>query len=194
MFNIFKKTSFIICIFLTSFIANANLIQDINYITVDHGNGELIDWAWASSSNVEYIYVTEFVNGQEVQVLDNHFFAPETILGWRLASTSEFNYFLNNIFLSDFTKADGSFITAHSFWNTNDTAPNSDDFNLRDITSTWVENSVLDFNRGLMPDNYWFDTFYVRTHQDVQSVPEPTTLLIFSLGLIALVTRKKMRK
>ncbi len=195
MFKFIKKSSFILTFLLGSFVVNANLMQLTNndYITVDHGNNNLIDWAWASSNSVEYYYVTEMNNnGLYETTLDNHFFAPETVTGWRVATTDEFNYFLGNIFLSDFTNSDGSYITAHSFWNTNDSVYDSGDFSLRDITSEWIEDSVLDYNQNLIPNNYWFDTFYVRTHSaDPQPVPEPSTLMIFALGLIAFASKNK---
>lgn len=198
MFNYLKNSSFILCVLFSSFVVNATLIKDTHYITVDHGNGNLVDWAWASSTSVEFIYLTEIelINGveTEISVLDNHFSAPDTITGWRVASTDEFNYFLNNIFLSDFTKTSGDYITAHNFWNTNDIGVDSIDFSNRDITSSWVKDSTLDYNQGLEPDMHWFDTFYARTHVDTQPVPEPSTLMIFALGLIALASKKKLSK
>ena len=45
-------------------------------------------------------------------------------------------------------------------------------------------------------DKYNFETFYFRIHDvqtgDTTSVPEPSTLMIFALGLIALVSKKKL--
>jgi len=173
---------------------DSSLMTDDHYITVTHDDGSVLDWAWVSSNSVEYYYVTETINGQDETYLDNRFFAPDTIAGWDVATPDEFNFFSNNIFLSDFTNTNGSYITAHSFWNTNDEVFDSEDFNDGDIASAWVKDSTLNYNQNLIPDDYWFDTFYVRTHTAPNPVPEPSTLMIFALGLITLASRKKLFK
>nr|MBL0709860.1 PEP-CTERM sorting domain-containing protein [Colwellia sp.] len=190
---------------------NANLLSS-NYITVNHDN-HLVDWAWASMVSVQYDTDGSFkldVNGdlsfdqngnpelKDDSDIYNEFYAPEHVEGWRVATEQEFNFFKSNILIDDFIDDDDNYIVATSFWNSLYTESNDisiDAFHIEDIyngtgykTSSWVEGS---FNKD--NDQSYYDTFYVRTHNsEPQPVPEPSTLMIFALGLIALASKKSI--
>jgi len=192
MFKFIKKSSFILTLLLGSFAVNATLMDsslmtDDHYITVTHDDGSVLDWAWVSSVSVNFTY-------DDFGVLENTLFSPDLIEGWELASSTELSYFLLNIDSDDFknTLTDpGNGLDTHKkatyFWNDNFHEVNLDNLNEGDIKSSWVENSEYNF----LGTSY-YDTFYVRTHStDPQPVPEPSTLMIFALGLIAFASKKK---
>jgi len=233
MFKFIKKSSFILMFLFGSFAVNANLIPltSNDYITVDHGNKNLIDWAWASSVNVQfdgdftyddlgniqlefegaYIYDSfgKFIDNPTVgktisPTTYNELYAPDHIEGWRVATEDEFTFFQLNIGISDFRDEKNNLIHATSFWNSlyTDGGDISIDafeseasiFNGTGYkTSSWAEGSFFDFSApDITGDISWYDTFYVRTHSsDLTPVPEPSTLMIFALGLIALASKKK---
>jgi len=205
MFNFIKKYCFIFVLFFCSFLANAGLIEGVNYIKVNHGteaNPNYIDWAWASFVSVEKYYDVIYDldgnikvdgNGEDVIELVNTLKAPDTIFGWDNASEGELNYFIANVSIDRFING-ASFISAISFWNSNkDEVINSTDFEDGSVTGTWVEDSEYraEVNLLLNNDTSYYDTFYVRRHVQT-SVPEPSTLLIFALGLIALASKKRV--
>jgi len=213
MFKLIRKSSFILTFLLGSFAVNANLLSS-NYIIVEHDNNHFVDWAWASSVNVQYDGFFELdVNGELIfdengnPVLQdstdqyNELYAPEHIEGWRIATDEEFSFFQNNVGIESFINADKTYIVATSFWNSFytenedisiDAFPESNGLNGSGYkASSWVDGSFYDV------DNYnptWvYDTFYVRTHSsDPQPVPEPSTLMIFALGLTVLASKKKL--
>jgi len=184
MLKLLNSTVFCLCLCL-SFSLKANVIYtDVaaqDYITY----GDL-DWAWASSINVQFYYDT---NGDINELL-----APNIFPDWRFATADEMNFFQNNITLDDFKRADGSFIVATQYWNTLFFDFNTTDFEYGDTASEWLVGSTVNFTTGDFPPNYWFDTFYVRNtinQSPTQPVPEPTTLVIISLALLILVIKNK---
>jgi len=93
--------------------------------------------------------------------------------------------------IDKFLDENNNYIEATSFWNSlyNDAGDISvDAFGSTNYkTSSWIEGSFYDDNDN--NDTSYYDTFYVRTH-GTTSVPEPSTLLIFALGLIAFASKK----
>ncbi len=147
-----------------------------------------LDWAWASSVNVQYYYDA---NGDVNELL-----APEIYPNWRFATADEMLFFKNNITLNDFKRVDGSFIVATHYWNSLFFDFNTTDFTYGDVASEWVMGSEVNFSTGSFPLNYWFDTFYVRnsvTQPPTQPVPEPATLFIIALALLLLTINAKIR-
>jgi len=168
--------------FITAGVANAGLITtdltEDNYVTI----GEL-DWAWASSVNV-----SEW-NGNILK-------APTLHEGWRYAKPEELTLFILNrdITLFQYTDKDENVAYKHalSFWNTKierlviksgfgSSSTDIDNFNNGHINSKVVADN----------NNKWYyETFYVRNTQ----VPEPSTIMIFAIALIALSMRKRTAK
>lgn len=198
MFKFIKKSSFTFVLFLSSFAVNAtpidyrwdaSLLTDDYYITVDHGSGNFIDWAWVSSESVNLSF-------DDFDIVENTFYAPNSIDGWRLATDSEFSYFLQFYSSINFRNTptdpgNGSdtYKMATYFWNDNAAyhdVVNASDFDDGYITSSWEEGTYYEFG-----GTSFYDTFYVRDHQS-QPVSEPSTLLIFAMGLIALASKKKL--
>ena len=219
MFNFIKKSSLIFIVFLSSFAVNANLILgSTDYVTISHGYNEdgtenLIDWAWASSVSVQYDGEFEYdgsgnlifdSSGNPIPVTPggtyNELFEPGHIEGWRTAESDEFSFFLSDVKIDSFIDKEGNYIVATSFWNSlykDATRVSEDAFTSNYRTNLWVEGSVFDWSNlpvDYESDTSYYDTFYVRNHVDPQPVPEPSTLLIFAMGLIALVSKQRLFK
>ncbi|AOW77500.1 hypothetical protein A3Q34_11910 [Colwellia sp. PAMC 20917] len=159
--------------FITAGVANATLITadltENNYI-----NYKGLDWAWASPVNVE-------VYGS------NRLYSPTLHEGWRFASENELIILKTELTLQDFTGIDGSgnefTIQAIEYWNTHYVRFNIEDFNNDWVNSSWTITPNIDWN---------YETFYVR--DTPSDVPEPSTILIFAIALIALSLRKRAIK
>ena len=198
----------VIFIFITSLVfsssSNATLITDSALLTSDNyvtyaGNGVTIDFAWASLVNVEYW-------GDPDLDTTNRLYAPELHQGWGYASADDLDILLTNFTLDDFSNGDGTYIQAVSFWNSI-----FDDIVLRlniGGVDMVFDGNLLDYAPGKV-SSYWIsagvdgsnvigggnETFYVRktfTQNPPQPVPEPSTLMIFALGLIALASKKRL--
>lgn len=159
-------------VLLLSSVAHAGLITsdltEDNYITV--GN---LDWAWASPVNVPL-------------VLDNTLYAPTFHTDWRYAVGNEL-LILQSLTLEDFEVRDvnGNLLyikQAVEYWNDISTHIDVSDFNEKMRASAWTNDPQNEYN---------YETFYVR---DVAQVPEPSTLLIFAIALIALSMKKRAIK
>jgi hypothetical protein len=172
-----KLSIFLFLVF--SSVAQAGLIKadltDNNYVTI----GDL-DWTWASPENSSWV--------------GNTIYTPLSIIGldgwdregWRHATDAELLAFITNRDISLFSyEVGGEILYKNSFiyWNTT----------LTDVTSVDVDA----FNAGqihtyLVGDNAgssWAEeTFYVR---GTTQVPEPSTIMIFAIALIALSMRKR---
>lgn len=197
---------FIICIILScvSLYSQASIITtplpESSFITY---NG--IDWAWASPVSIQFDQCNASINNSEAyltSVMDdpniscvNQLLAPSFHDGWDFFDGTREQLLAAMPDLSLFEDNNGGYINAFDYWNTGYSFSNTGGINpffveLGYVVSDWTTDAwIADINNV-----FYYNVLYVRTHQDVQSVPEPTTLLIFSLGLIALVTRKKMRK
>jgi len=122
----------------------------------------------------------------------------------------------NKVDLLSLFKPNGTYIHAFEYWNsaiiTLDTSINNNgsitgevDLERGDIQSSWSWSGVTkpfkdmsqaekgaEINAIMNASGSSYDTFYVRAHVDSKSVPEPSTLLIFALGLIALASKKRL--
>jgi hypothetical protein len=188
----------VIFIFLTSLVlsnaSNSALITNSSLLTSEHyvtyvGVDETIDFAWVSSINVEYW-------GDPSLSTTNRLYEPSLHQGWDFASDKELDILFNNFSLNDFKKGD-NYIQAVSFWNTI-----HDDVVVK-VNGMVFDSNILNFMRN-NASSQWAssgvdgqnatgaekETFYVR--RTINSVPEPSTLMIFSLGLIALTSKKKL--
>jgi hypothetical protein len=125
------------------------------------------EWVWASGVN------TEFFSSNTLMNPDFHSEGD-----WRFATTAEELAELATLELSDFTNEDG-LIHAALYWNTWLMSVNADQLDDHKVGSQWVSSSHEDF---------FFETFYVR---DIAQVPEPSTIMIFAIALIALSMRKR---
>ncbi len=187
---------FVFIIFLTN-TSNATLITDSSQLTSDHyvtyvGGGFTIDFAWASSINVEYW-------GDPALGTTNRLYAPDLHQGWSYASDEDLMILFANFELDDFSNGDGTYIQAVSFWNTvfDDIVIRLNiggvdmvfDGNLLDYTpgkvsSEWASSGV----NGITTLNSGNETFYVRK---INTIPEPATIFILAMALIALAGHKK---
>ena len=158
--------------------AFANIIvtdlTDNDYITYQG-----IDWTWASPLNVSLLYTNELK-------------APEFHSGWRYASQDELDILRFELTLADFTRTNASgasyYVESVQYWNTALTDIDPENFVSNKINSALTSN---------MPAEWNFETFYVRDTVSTQpvTVPEPTTLLIFSVGLLGFSSlRQRMSK
>lgn len=128
------------------------------------------EWVWASGVNSEF-YLNNTLKSPD-------FHAAE---GWRFATSIDELAELATLQLEDFQNDDDSLIHAALYWNTWLMSVNADQFVQR--RSEWAESNTA----------LWtYETFYVR---DIPSqVPEPSTILIFAIALIALSLRKRAIK
>lgn len=170
MIKFYLKLASFIALFLSS-IAHAGLITtdltEDNYITV--GN---LDWAWASPVNVP-------------SVMSNTLFVPTIHTGWRYAVGDEL-LILQSLTLSQFEVRDANnnllyIKQAVEYWNDLATHIDVDDFNAGMRASTWTTDPANEYN---------YETFYVRGVK----VPEPSSIMIFGIALIALSMRKRTAK
>lgn len=189
---ILKSFNYIVLItFFFPFLASATLldisndIDDASYqafITYDDK-----DWAWVSPVNAQFDGCFQEIDNAEdylTTVLDNsgcsnQLLAPEYREGWRFATNSELYTVFNVLTLDSFYDFDNSmFIQATEYWNTN-----------------YINIDYLNFQANLIggewSDNIMFETFYIRDHIS-QAIPEPSTLLVFSLALLVLSRRKNL--
>jgi len=173
-----------------------------NYLGINY------DITWASNENTERKYLSL----QEYNIL----LSPTTHLGQRWGFAGKDNLpEIADLFLgltgqelvSLFTNDnDGSFIHSFSHWNTLFTEPDTNSivggaYNLEQLNyrSQWSWSiPLVDDNIGqsqyqeiVNVDGFGYATFYVRK-TEVTAVPEPSTLMIFSIALIALASRKKL--
>jgi hypothetical protein len=162
-----------------------------------------IDYAWASSVNSQRVYMTSSFE-------PNILLDPKTHKGWDFATPEQLVMltadFTGVELLEKFTRADQSFKHAFEYWNTFIdgvvSGIGTDNMLFKEIRSQWSwvipNGEVFDdlsltekFTQHLEIQNTNFtdyETFYVRP----TPVPEPSTLMIFSLGLITLVSKKKV--
>ncbi|AAZ27077.1 PEP-CTERM sorting domain-containing protein [Colwellia psychrerythraea] len=187
-----KSFKYIVLIaFIFPFLASATLldlsndIDDASYqafITFDDK-----DWAWVSPVNTQFDGCLQEVDNPEdylTTVLDNsdcanQLLAPEYREGWRFATSTELDTVFNILTLNSFYDFDKSmFIQATEYWNTNYIIGDHLNFQANLISGEWSSNKS-------------FETFYIRDHE-ADAIPEPSTLIIFALGLFTLVNRKKL--
>ena len=180
MIKLIKKFVFPL-FFLISSSSFAGLMQDLPESTY-YSDG-VYDWTWASPVNVttQVVVGGGFGGGAG---FTNTFEDADFHAGWM--DFDEFNnpdiYALfEALTLSNFTRGDGSIIQSAAYWNTNYTYVNEDKFSTR----LGKKNDVLGITDS-------FETFYVRVTPS--DVPEPSTIMIFAIALIALSLRKRAIK
>jgi hypothetical protein len=188
---------------LLSSVAHATLITtdltEDNYVTI----GEL-DWAWASIISANGPDFTNVISGPK------EVFEPSLDVQWRIATSDELSHFISQIlidpaaYLSLFEKKDSAgntlkdgqnrvlYKNAFTFWNTE---INDDDLfsgnNTENFMDGKIKGQVSTYGvNDAFPTDWKFETFYVR---DVK-VPEPSSILIFAIALIALSLRKRAIK
>lgn len=190
-------------------LASAALIVDKHdyFISFEYTNAANetieLDWVWASSANVNHYYGSDGNGGYS---LINTFNAPSSVVdpsgnSWRTADTEEFDFFSNNITIQDFTNAAGGAIHGMHLWNVGSlfvgASNKPNDFVNGEITSNWLAESHNNINplanlAGQYVQDSGFDVFFVRLHSDNSTpVPEPSTLLIFSLAIIGFTVKSK---
>jgi len=175
-------------VLLLSSVAHAGLmtsdLTENDYATI--GN---LDWAWASSVNMSGHNLTNVLYNPTEN------FSPDLNVTWRYALDSELKEFVEavikkpNLYLSYFTNTDvngnTSYKQALSFWNTELVTLDTSDI---DNFKSGLINSELSID---YLSEWHFETFYVR---DTAQVPEPSTIMIFAIALIALSLRKRAIK
>jgi hypothetical protein len=138
-----------------------------------------LDWTWASSINVG----TRDSNIFEDASFRAHF-------GWRTLSAEELTTLKNDLTIDDhFKNIDGSIIQSLQYWNTNLTMLIADDL------ENFESNSIKGAIDNSLPSStlqWHFETFYVRNTPS--QVPEPSSIMIFAIALIALSMRKRIAK
>ncbi|WDD98179.1 PEP-CTERM sorting domain-containing protein [Thalassomonas actiniarum] len=141
-----------------------------------------MDWAWASPDNIQFQGCSGPADAENYlahvydnagDVCSNQLMAPEFHENWRYATASELDMLLNDIGLSAFVASNGSLIQAAAYWNTAYTTVDYRNFLSGYVASEWGSTG--------------YETFYVRDHETL--VPEPSTLLLFSLMICLLAFR-----
>ena len=172
----FTKKFYLLIFFFLVGTAQASIITT-DLTSDDYVSYKGLDWAWASPVNAETF-------GTNVLKL------PGFHVGWRFATANELNILKSDLGLAAFTKTNSqqqnTYIQAVEYWNT-------EFVNISESLTAEFPLTTMDFGNGEVwsdwsaPSSY--DTFYVRE----TPVPEPTTLMIFSMALIALALRKKVK-
>ncbi|MFT5760681.1 MAG: hypothetical protein ACI9LM_005468 [Alteromonadaceae bacterium] len=150
--------------------ANAEDQLSASLLGVNYINYNGYDWAWASPVNVEFFNS----NG-------NILYAPELQKNWQFADEFLLNILRTELTVADFTTTTGDTIQAAQFFNSVYVTVNRNQFSS-------VSSRFVDPNIPFASLFATYETFYVRPSQ----VPEPSTLMIFALGLITLVSKKRL--
>jgi len=186
-------------------VAQATIIPLENYIQYDQDNDGTYDFdiVWASSWAFQFYgcdgaidnqdqYLTEEYVGDVAcsnqlfarGYLDDSWLFFEEIDNFDVTVV---NTLFNNGQFSD--DVNGGYITAFSFWNTNiNLLPAVNPFTYN-VISDWTSIDPVGIDPFTSDDIYFSNVFYARASQPV---PEPSTMIIFALGLIALVTKKRL--
>jgi hypothetical protein len=149
------------------------------------------DWTWASPVSVTN-YSYDFFNGIELVPVENYFADPTAHQGWMFIS-DELSALFENLTLEDFTDTNDDIIHSFSYWNS--IFSNVSELSISDFDNI-LQGSIRNFGDGeyynliMLEDGNRredYETFYVRVA--VNSIPEPLTIIIFTLGLIILTIR-----
>jgi len=186
--------------------SNAGEVSQDSYITYYDGSTDTYwDIAWASDVNSEL-----FFEGS----IYNTLFSADTHAGWTTmpinGQTGELELFVGwdgSAILSLFENG-SSYIHAFQYWNSEFISPLDGATGYADIVDeqirsemsiTWSDYTNIPGYSAQGINNVTgasFDTFYLRESiiqtNNPTLVPEPSTLMILSLGLIALASRKKL--
>jgi hypothetical protein len=183
MIKFYLKLAIFFVLFMSS-IAHAGLIKsdltETNYVTI----GDL-HWTWASSENASWS--------------GNTIYTPDSIIGltgwdregWRHAEAFELLAFINNRDITNFSYINSSNETVYknsfTFWNTSLTDVTNVDVDA--FNSGLIETYLVGDNNG---SSWAYETFYVRNAPS--QVPEPSTIMVFAIALIAFSMRKRAVK
>jgi len=199
MLNILKII-FVSCLLVCSSNLSATIIttelSDDAYITY---NG--LDWAWAAPVSIQFNNCDDIVLNQENYLTtlytessptcENQLLAAAFHPGWGFFDGTRQELLLAMPDLSLFDDNNGGYKNAFEYWNTTYSFANFGGINAYNITvGRVVSDWTTDAWRANNDNNFYYNVLYVRGTQP-QPVPEPSTLLIFALGLIALASRKK---
>jgi hypothetical protein len=152
-------------------------------ITTDLAEGTYIthegyDWTWASKVNV-----TNVVDGFTGNQILNTFEDAGSHAGWmeivNTATDPDLERLFLELTLSLFTDVNGESIHSAAYWNSTYTDVDHGSFALRSGQKNDDAGSLTAY----------FETFYVRVTPS--QVPEPSTIMIFAIALIALSSRKR---
>jgi hypothetical protein len=205
--NRFYKIFLTVAFICASNFSVAGLIPtSTDFIQYDQNNDGKADYdiIWVSSwayqfygcdisiSNQSDYLITEYNGSSSCQ---NQMFAPSYINdGWDFFENIAGIDIVEVVQLFNdkkFNDGNGGYITGFQFWNTNSVIiPAINPYNFSAI-SDWTKLSPIGLDPFQTGDIYNTNIFYTRVSQPV---PEPSTLLIFALGLIALAARLKVAK
>jgi hypothetical protein len=190
---------------------NTGEVSQDSYIIYKDSTGKSWDIAWASDVNSELYFEGSLSSGG----IFNTLFSADTHVGWTTMPFDEtegvLEFFvgweaseIEELFIIDPTAPTPTYKHAFEYWNSVFSEPLVGfDFNPElirsDMAFTWndykgtIDASLLGNNDA---GGATFDTFYFR-ESNVQTgstaqVPEPSTLMIFALGLIALASKKRL--
>jgi len=216
MMKLFLKISFTIgflfigAVQATILPLNSNALTTDDYIVYNY-NGIDYDIAWASPVNTEVFFIDRSYNYNLLFTADYH-------TGWSFAGENGiptvndiFSGITGSALLTQF-KRDGGYVHAFEYWNSFFDSVDDNGANLadKDIASTWdwqtpdnvkIEGLGTSEKADLADDifnsgNIFYDTFYFRASVAADPVPkpipEPATILIFVLGIIALASKKRL--
>jgi hypothetical protein len=138
------------------------------------------DWTWASPVNVT---TKVFGGGFGGVAFTNTFENADFHAGWMdfdEINDPEIYTLFEGLTFDDFTRIDGSIIHSAAYWNSYYTEVDGTQVQFTDRKGKKIESDIYE----------QFETFYVRVTPS--QVPEPSTLLIFAIALIALSLRKRI--
>jgi hypothetical protein len=156
------------------------------YITADLTDDTYItykgyDWTWAAPVSVTNLSGIDPTTDVDV---DNVFEDPTVHTGWMAIIDNEIKKLFAELTLSHFQR-NGEIIQSVAYWNSHFVHVDIADFNIK-VGVKGADGYIYEEN----------DTFYVRDIADrpTAQVPEPSTLMIFAIALIALSMRKRVIK
>jgi hypothetical protein len=156
------------------------------YITTDLTSDTYItykgyDWTWAAPISTTNFSDIDPTTGEWV---DNIFEDPTVHIGWMAIIDTNIKQLFAELTLSDFQR-NGQIIQSVAYWNSHFVHVDIADFNIK-VGVKGADGYTNETN----------DTFYVRNiaNRPVAQVPEPSTLMIFAIALIALSLRKRVIK
>jgi len=182
---------------LQASIITAPLSQDA-YVTY---NG--LDWAWAAPVSVQFRNCSASVDNPSDYLstlydnidpsCENQLFSADVHEGWGFFTGTQQELVAAMPDLSSFDDGNGGFIDAFDYWNTTYSFDNTGGINpyyvqQGFVVSDWTTDAWRLSNLG------YYNVLYVReaTGNTPQPIPEPSTLMIFTLGLIALASKKRI--
>jgi hypothetical protein len=141
------------------------------------------DWTWASPVNI----TTQTFGGGFGQLAFTNIFEDANFhAGWMdfdEINDPDIYTLFEALTLGHFTRSDGSIIHSAAYWNSYYTEVDSTQAQFADRKGQKFESDIYE----------QFETFYVRATPPSQ-VPEPSTIMVFAIALIALSLRKRAIK